>query len=195
MNKIDALNKIDVLKEKVKALQEEIDALKSTKEKEGEEENLANKFAESFEPNCSLKYLAAVKDDGRGVIINILDVGYSFFLKDCNNSIQEAEKRLGRLLFNQFVSFKNLPKASSLIEFDAKISRNPEFNCGSYAVFTLDASKEFFTLLICSTICLRYKIEREEDGFSAYVDGNQSVDTFKTYEEAEISARKACLGW
>ena len=186
MNKIDGLNKIDALKEKVKALQEEIDALKSTKEKEGEEENLANKFAESFEPNCSLKYLAAVKDDGRGVIINIPDVGYSFFLKDYNNPIQEAEKRLGRLLFNQFVSFKNLPKASSPVEFDDKISRNPELNCESYAVFTL---------LVCSSICLRYKIEREEDGFSAYVDGNQSVDTFKTYEEAEISARKACLGW
>lgn len=156
---------------------------------------LLKKFTESFEPNCSLKYLAAVKDDGRGVIINIPDVGCSFFLKDCNNSIQEAEKRLGRLLFNQFASFKTLPKTSSPIEFDAKINRNPELNCGSYAVFTLDASKEFFTLLACSSICLRYKIEREEDGFSAYVDDNQSVDTFKTYEEAEISARKACLGW
>lgn len=38
------MNKIDALKEKVKALQEEIDALKSTKEKEGEEENLTKKI-------------------------------------------------------------------------------------------------------------------------------------------------------
>lgn len=190
---------IEELKQKIKALEAEIDDIKKQEESTKNDEILVKPFFAPSELNHSLKYYGIMKDKNNSIMVHIPDVDCSYLIKGYKNPLDEIECRLGYVLFNRFASFRTLPKASSKEEIDFKLDNSPSceafVNNEDYSIISIDASKEFFTLLGCSDIKLRYAITKEEDGYVAVIDGKSSVQKYPTYADAEKAARMQIFGF